>query len=131
MPLRRTGVGCMIPKIATGLILAGLVFVFFTVPFMGIDLLMDPVGFVFIFNGARALARLAQAAAGPGGGKTAFGPAWVLALVLLALSLPQIFVAGGPAATVLGIARIVLQAALCLLLAAGFYRRLRITPTKQ
>lgn len=48
-------------KVSIGLLLAGFVFLFVDIPFMGIDILLDAVGYIFIFNAARGLAALQPA----------------------------------------------------------------------
>lgn len=96
-------------KVSAGIILAGFVFVFFALPFAGIDLLIDAVGFLLIFNGVRPLARLNRA----------FRPCPALSLGLTAVAALQLFTAGW-AALCLGLLRAAGQAALCLLLGHGF-----------
>ncbi len=63
---------------------AGLLFVFFSIQFMGIDLLIDAVGWVLIFNGIRILER-------PGGG---IGPKAALCIVLAVAGGALLFLKG-------------------------------------
>lgn len=100
-------------KTAVAILLAGFVFAFFQLPFAGIDLLLDPVGFLLVFNGANGLRKLAGA---EGRG---FGPACGVALALVALTAVQLF-AGGAVADVLPALRGGLEAALFYLLYRGF-----------
>lgn len=72
-------------RIAAGITLTGFVFAFVTLPFQGVDLLLDPVGFLLVFNGQRAFGK------GYGG----FKLSQLGALLLMAFSAVQLFVAGG------------------------------------
>lgn len=100
-------------KTAVGVMLAGFVFTFFALPAAGIDLLIDAVGFLFIFNAARALR----------GSGAAFGHAAACSVVLVAVAALQLL-AGNGLASVLGPVRAVGDAVLFVLLARGFGRLL-------
>lgn len=121
-------------RTAVGILLAGFVFIFFIIPFMGIDLLIDAVGFLLLFNGARALQKIGRAEAegllpGTNTGllppaSFGFGAAQPLAIILVGLSAVQLFVgvstgmaSGGG---IIGIARAVLEILLFLSLLRGF-----------
>lgn len=99
-------------KTAILLILAGLVFAFFSLPFEGIDLLIDAVGFLLVWNGVRALQKQT--------GQFAFGPVCSGALVVVCAA--ALFVPAGLAANLLLLTRGVLEAALILFLMLGFGR---------
>lgn len=96
-------------KPAIALLLAGAVFTVFTVPFAGIDLFIDAVGFLLMFNALRAL-RLLE----PG-----FGPGAFLCLVLVPVAALQLFL-GGVAGAALWLLRGLAAGVLCLLMARGF-----------
>lgn len=64
--------------------LAGFVFVFFALPFAGVDLLIDAVGFLLVWNGLAALQKLDKA----------YGAAPVVCLMLVAVSAAQLFFRG-------------------------------------
>lgn len=101
-------------KTATLLILVGLLFTTLTLPFSGIDLLLDPVGFLLIFNGARPLAKYGDR----------FGPCVPLSILLIAASAVQLFLTGTPL-VVAGLLRALAEAALYLLLLRGYARLAR------
>lgn len=100
-------------KAAVGILLVGYVFVIFALPAFGIDLLIDAVGFLLIFNAARALRRTEPA--------FAFAP-WV-ALALVVVSALQLFLSGA-ALVALAILRGLGEGLLLGLLARGFGRML-------
>lgn len=69
-------------KIAVTIVAVGFVFVFYSLPAFGIDLLLDPVGFLLIWNGLRALRKRTSA----------FSIACVSSLLLIFVSSLQLFV---------------------------------------
>ncbi len=69
---------------AVAVMFFGFLFVLFTLPFMGLDLLIDAVGWVLIFNGVRVLER-----PNGGAGKTA-----IVCLILCVISGLQLFLLG-------------------------------------
>lgn len=75
----------------------------------GIDLLLDPVGFLLIFNAVRPLKKYGDR----------FGPCIPLSLALVALSAVQLFLTAGLAAAVVAALRYAGQGALLLCLALG------------
>ena len=97
-------------KTAVGVTLAGFVLAFFSLYAFGLDLLIDAVGFLLVFNGARALAVWAAP----------FKPASAVALGLVAVAAAQLFFVAGVPALVLGALRGVGLAVLYLLFAGGF-----------
>lgn len=99
-------------KTAVGVMLAGFVLAFFSIEAFGMDLLIDAVGWLLVFNAARALAVWDKG----------FKPASWLALGLVGVSALQLFFMAGALALVLGVLRVAGQAALFLLLAGGFAR---------
>lgn len=101
-------------KTAAGLIAAGFVFAYFSLPLFGIDLLLDPVGYVLVFNGLRVFQKRGRA----------FGVAVFWCLGLVALSAAQLFV-GGAAAGVLQPLRTAADLVLFLLMIGGFCPMLR------
>lgn len=121
-------------KTAVGIILAGFLFIFIRLSFMGIDLLIDAVGFLLLFNGARALQKIGRAeAAGllPVSGANAageaarppatlgFGAAQICAIILIIVSALQLFLLGVPG-VVAGILRAAGETALLFFLLRGF-----------
>lgn len=96
-------------KTAIMLMLVGLVFAFFTLPFSGIDLLIDAVGFLIVWNSLRAL-RLTS---------SAFATAAWLCLGLVGLSAAQLF-SSGLAYTAVTNLRLLLEVPFFLLLLKGF-----------
>lgn len=114
-------------RIAAGILLAGFVFIFFRVPVLGIDILIDAVGFLLLFNGARALQKMERAEAALCAPDLftppafAFGAAQPIAIALVALSAAQLFAGAvtglGSGGGIVGIARGVLEILLfaCLL----------------
>ena len=97
-------------KTAVGVMLAGFVLAFFSLYAFGLDLLIDAVGFLLVFNSARALAVWAAP----------FKPASAVALGLVAVAAAQLFFMSGVPAVVLGVLRGAGLAALYLLFSAGF-----------
>lgn len=72
-------------KIPAILLLVGFVFVFFDLPFMGVDLLIDAVGWLIVFNGVRVFRHLWPA----------FGPIRVCSLALVGLGALALFPLAG------------------------------------
>ena len=99
---------------AVGIMLAGFVFALFAVQVGGIDLLLDAVGWLLVFNGLRPMER-------PGGG---VGPRAALCLALVAVSAAQLFLTAGTPELVAYVARMALEAAFFLLMMLFFYRML-------
>ena len=95
---------------AVGILLVGFVFALFTLTFFGIDILLDAVGWLLVFNGVRPLER-------PKGG---IGVRASLCLGLVVVSAAQLFLTGGVVALLLLGARAALEAALFLLLISLF-----------
>ncbi len=91
-------------SVALGLVLAGLVFALCSVRVGGMDVLVDAVGWLLVFNGLRPLEK-------PGGG---VGPRGLLCLGLLALSAAQLFLVSGGLAGWLYLLRMALEAGLFL-----------------
>lgn len=115
-------------RTAVGIILAGFVFIFVRIRLLGIDILIDAVGFLLLFNGARALLKigraeaaglLADAPAGQAPAGLGLGAAQPCAIALVFVSALQLFLTGG-ALTVMGLLRAVLEIALFLFLLRGF-----------
>jgi hypothetical protein len=77
-------------KTAMAIFLTGLVFSFFTAPAFGIDLLLDPVGFLLIFNAMNTLRKLAGGNVGAG----YFKVAMFISIALILLSTVPIFFDG-------------------------------------
>ncbi|MDL2254151.1 hypothetical protein LJC49_08835 [Ruminococcaceae bacterium OttesenSCG-928-I18] len=98
---------------AIGILLAGFVLALFTIELAGIDILLDAVGWLLVFNGVRPLER-------PEGG---IGPRAALALGLVAVSALQLFFTEGMPAVVLAGARAGLEIVFFLLL-IGLFRRI-------
>lgn len=96
-------------RIAIAVMLAGFLFTTLSIRAAGIDLLIDAVGFLLIFNAARWLAKLGDR----------FTPCIPLCLGLLAVAALQLFLQG-TALAVLGAVRAAGEAALYLLLWRGF-----------
>ncbi len=94
--------------------LAGFVFATFSLRVAGFDVLLDPVGWLLVFNGVRPIEK-------PGGG---LGLRAILCLGLLALSAAQLFVAAEGVAIVLLLLRDVLEFLFFILLARPFGRLL-------
>lgn len=99
---------------ALGLCLAGLVFAFGTLQVAGIDILVDAVGWLLVFNGLRPLEK-------PGGG---IGPRAFLCLGLVGASATQLFSLGAGPAWLFLLLRTVLELALFLSLVGLFGRLL-------
>lgn len=97
-------------KTALLILLVGFIFVSFSVPFMGIDLLLDPVGWLLVWNALRAL-RLKD---------RVIGASVPVALVLVPVSALQLFLATGTLSLVLALLQAGLEAALFLLMLRGF-----------
>lgn len=120
-------------RTAVGIILAGFLFIFVRLSFLGIDILIDAVGFLLIFNGARALQKIGRAQTDgllkPGATPVqepaplpatfGFGAAQGCAIALVFVSALQLFLTGVPL-TVLGILRAALEIALFAFLLRGF-----------
>lgn len=85
-------------RTAIGILLIGFVFIFFRLDFAGVDLLIDAVGFLLIFNGANALRRIE----GKDGNGKLFGCAVPLSVAMVATSAIQLF-AGGTFATIVSV----------------------------
>ncbi len=68
------------------LVFSGLLFVLFSLPFLGVDLLIDAVGWILVFNGARICER-------PNGG---IGPLAALCLILSAVASSLLFLTNTP-----------------------------------
>lgn len=98
---------------AAFIMLAGAVFIFFSLPLYGVDLLIDAVGFLLLFNGLRPYARLYPA----------FGPAPAVSLGLVAVAALSLFIGGAVGAALLW-ALAGGSALLFLLMALGFGRGL-------
>lgn len=96
-------------RTATGIILAGYIFAVFRVSFGGVDLLIDAVGYLLVFNGAKALRKR--------NGKFAGAPVMALGLVVVAAI--QMF-ALGMMALVLAMLRCVADVLLYLFLQRGY-----------
>lgn len=101
-------------KTAIAIMLVGFVFAFFSVRLAGVDLLIDAVGFLLVFNGVRPLQKSL-----PG-----FGQSSWCALALVLVSALQLFL-GGFALLILGLLRSALEVALYLMLMGGFSRLLQ------
>lgn len=95
--------------IALGLVAVGLGFAFFAIDFMGVDLLIDAVGFLIAYNGLRVLKKLCPGFAGSD----------ILCIGLVALAALQLFL-GGTALWVAGILRPLAECALFALMLRGF-----------
>jgi hypothetical protein len=104
----------MLPA-AIGLMLAGFGFIFFTVTAGDLDILIDAVGFLLIFNGVLALRKTH---------KKLFGGACLLCLPLVAVACLQLFFIFGTAPLLLLGLRAVLEALLYLLLAISMGKAL-------
>lgn len=98
-------------KIAVGIILFGLAFTFFSIFFAGIDILIDAVGFLFVFNGTWALRKKVPL----------FAKAACLSLVLVVVSSAQLFAFSALATGVL-LLRLILNLVLMLILGLCFFR---------
>lgn len=101
-------------KTALAIMLVGFVFVFFSIPLAGIDLLIDAVGFLLIFNGVRPLEKTL-----PG-----FGKASWCAILLTVLAAVQLFF-GGTVYLVLSLLRAAGEVLLFLWMMRGFARMLQ------
>ena len=95
---------------AVGILLAGFVFALFSFTVFGIDILLDAVGWLLVFNGVRPLER-------PEGG---IGVRASLCLGLVVVSAVQLFFTGGAVALLLLGTRAALEVALFLLLISLF-----------
>ncbi len=136
-----TGADNSMRRIAVGILLVGFVFVFFRLAVLDIDLLMDPVGFLLLFNGVRALQKIQRATAarpqtetdaarGETPARTFLPGTGPLALVLVVLSGVMIFFPGAPASwstplLVCGAVFYLLQALYFIFLGIGFGALLR------
>ena len=101
-------------KTSLMILLAGFVFIYFTLPFSGIDLLIDAVGFLLIRNGLRGLQKTG----------VTLGPAVSICLVLVAIAAGQLFV-GGIFIVILAVLRAMAEASLLFFLMQGL---LPLTP---
>lgn len=99
-------------KVPVALLIAGLCFTFFSLTMMGVDLLIDAVGFLFIFNGLLHLRRK----------WTGFWAGPLCSILLVGISSLQLFL---PAWTLVGVLRLVLTSILYLVCARGFFQMLR------
>lgn len=99
-------------KTAQGIMLAGFVFVFFALPFAGVDLLIDAVGFLLVWNGLAALQKLDKT----------FGAAPLVCLALVAVAAAQLFFEGA-AAQVLRAVRVAGEVVLYWQMLKGFARQ--------
>ncbi|NLW79961.1 MAG: hypothetical protein GXY32_11225 [Ruminococcaceae bacterium] len=110
-------------RTALAIMLVGFVFVFFSIPLAGVDLLIDAVGFLLVFNGARPLEKTM-----PG-----FGKASWCAIALTVVSAAQLFL-GGTVYLVLSLLRAAGEVLLFLWLMRGLTQmlkkesRLRLVP---
>ncbi len=95
-------------KTSIMILLAGFVFIYFTLPFSGIDLLIDAVGFLLLWNGLRGLQKA--------GVNTGLAAPLCLLLVLVASG--QLFV-GGAFYTVLTVLRSLAEAVLLFFILQG------------
>ncbi|MDL2324229.1 hypothetical protein LJC61_03635 [Ruminococcaceae bacterium OttesenSCG-928-A16] len=75
-------------RIAAAIVLVGFAFAFFTLPFAGVDILIDAVGFLLVWNGVRALQKK----------DAVYRFAAPCSLVLVAIAAAQVFLGGGVAA---------------------------------
>ena len=107
-------------RTAVAIMLAGFIFTFFSLPFFGIDLFIDAVGFSLIFNAARALKSW----------QASFGKAAIAAMALVPLSALQLFFTAAPLALALALLRAAGEAALFYFLAFGFYALLDASKRK-
>lgn len=94
--------------IIMGIMLVGFSFTFFALPFAGIDLLIDAVGYLLIFNAVRPLRKLYPA----------FKGSVSTSLLLVVVSSLELFFPWGPLYAI----RAMADAFLLLCLARGFYR---------
>lgn len=96
-------------RIAVWILIIGLGFAFFRLPFAGVDLLIDAVGWLLAWNALRPLARK----------ENTFGISAPLCLALVAVSALQLFFTGG-LSTALALLRCGLEIALFAMVARGF-----------
>lgn len=99
-------------RIALLVIFSGFCFAYLTIPFAGIDLLIDAVGFLVVFNGLRFLGKLYQPHFR--GGKLA-------SLVLVVVSALQLFLKEGLAAGTLAYVRAGMEVLLYFYLLLAFW----------
>lgn len=107
-------------RTAVGILLAGFVFIFFQLEFAGVDLLIDAVGFLLIFNSAHALRKIE----GRDTEGKLFGYPVPFAVALIVVSGVFLF-AGGVFATILTVLRGVLEIGLFVSLQVAFLVLLR------
>lgn len=105
-----------VQKTAVAIALVGFVFAFLTVPFAGIDLLIDAVGYLLVFNGLHGLVKLH--------GTGALRAARAVAAILIAVCAVQLFFTGTVAGA-LALVRHLAEAILFGCMAPGFYRVLK------
>ncbi len=96
-------------KTALIILVIGYVFVFFSIPFLGVDILIDAVGFLLLFNGYRAFRLLDKS----------FKGAASVSLALVVVAALQLFVSG-TAALILLVLRQIGMALLYVFTARGF-----------
>ena len=96
------------------ILLAGVIFVYFSIPFMGIDLLIDAVGFSLLFNAIRPLRKTRQG----------FAIADSLCLGLVLVSALQLLFFGIPS-IVLASLRALLETLVFCMLAGGLWQMLK------
>lgn len=96
-------------KTPTVLVLVGFAVVYFTIPFLGIDILIDAVGFLLVFNGLLALKRQQRL--------FLFAPQCSMVLVVAAAA--QLF-ASGWLLMALGICRVIAECVLYWQMMRGF-----------
>lgn len=98
-------------RVTAGLMAAGFVFVFFSIPVAGVDILIDAVGFLLVFNGLRPLAKLHP--------HFRFSPA--VSLFLVVVTAAQLFLPASLARTAT-IMRAAGETSLYILIANGYGR---------
>lgn len=103
-------------RTALAIMLAGFAFTFFSIPAAGIDLLIDAVGFLLVFNSLRPLKKLWPA----------FGPSPWVCLFLVAVSALQLFFTG-EVSLVLTVLRAAGECLLFVFLARGLFAMARVT----
>lgn len=100
---------------AIGLMVAGFLFTFYSIPVAGVDILIDAVGYLLLFNAAGALKKLGE--------RRHFKLAPALSFLLVLYSAVQMFLYGGTA-VLAGVPRALLELLLFLSLGRGFGRQL-------
>lgn len=99
-------------KTAVAIILLGLLFANFTLLFSGIDLLIDAVGFLLIWNGVSALQKV----------DPVYGKSGVISIALVVISIAQLFLTNTQSIIfmILFLLRICAEGILCWQVTVGF-----------